>query len=147
DMLSLYIIWKEERVRLLVGSPGASRNAECSNCKHLLDKIMCKLVSLLADGSSSGRPSLSTANSAWIDQTLSLKTSFKQVLNNVYKATCKQVNFLNKPVEAVIEVNSWAEKQTNGLIKGVLPADAVSSEIRLILANAVHFKGTWKKEF
>ncbi|GJT08779.1 hypothetical protein Tco_0843241 [Tanacetum coccineum] len=58
-MLSLYIRWKEERVRLLVGSPGASttpiyspgssstpiyspgasRNAECSNCKHLLDKI------------------------------------------------------------------------------------------------------------
>ncbi|GKA54324.1 hypothetical protein Tco_0753273 [Tanacetum coccineum] len=69
------ILWKEERVRLLVGSPGASttpiyspgssstpiyspgssstpiyspgssstpiysRNAECSNCKHLLDKI------------------------------------------------------------------------------------------------------------
>nr|GEV29811.1 hypothetical protein [Tanacetum cinerariifolium] len=73
-------LWKEERVRLLVGSPGASttpiyspgssstpiyspgsstppryslgastsqsyslgtsRNAECSNCKHLLDKIM-----------------------------------------------------------------------------------------------------------
>ncbi|GKD93051.1 hypothetical protein Tco_1372888, partial [Tanacetum coccineum] len=52
-------LWKEERVRLLVGSPGAStspiyspgssstpiystgasRNAECSNCKHLLDKI------------------------------------------------------------------------------------------------------------
>ncbi|GKF51229.1 hypothetical protein Tco_0147696 [Tanacetum coccineum] len=40
---------KEERVRLLVGSPGASttpiyspgasRNAECSNRKHLLDKI------------------------------------------------------------------------------------------------------------
>ncbi|GJW71315.1 hypothetical protein Tco_0128232 [Tanacetum coccineum] len=53
------ILWKEERVRLLVGSlgastapiyspgastpqsysPGTSRNAECSNCKHLLDKI------------------------------------------------------------------------------------------------------------
>ncbi|GJS11832.1 hypothetical protein Tco_0368628 [Tanacetum coccineum] len=62
-------LWKEERVRLLVGSPGASttliyspgsstpprysprastpqsyspgtsRNTECSNCKHLLDKI------------------------------------------------------------------------------------------------------------
>ncbi|GKA52503.1 hypothetical protein Tco_0745818 [Tanacetum coccineum] len=58
-------LWKEKRVRLLVGSPGASttpiyypgssstpvyssgssstpiysRNAECSNCKHLLDKI------------------------------------------------------------------------------------------------------------
>nr|GFA93155.1 hypothetical protein [Tanacetum cinerariifolium] len=74
-----FFLWKEERVRILVGSPGASttpiyssgssstpiyssgsstppryssgastpqsyslgtsRNAECSNCKHLLDKI------------------------------------------------------------------------------------------------------------
>ncbi|GJY73749.1 hypothetical protein Tco_0478180 [Tanacetum coccineum] len=63
-------LWKEERVRLLTSSPGASstpsyssgpstppsyspgsstpqryssrssRNAECSNCKHLLDKII-----------------------------------------------------------------------------------------------------------
>ncbi|GJV12226.1 serine protease inhibitor family protein [Tanacetum coccineum] len=112
-----------------------------------LNTRVTKLVSLMVDGSSSGGPSLSSANSAWIDQSLSLKTSFKQVLNNVYKATCKQVDFWNKPVEAVIEVNSWAEKQTNGLIKGVLPADAVSSETRLILANAVHFKGTWKKSF
>lgn len=55
-----------------------------------------KLVSLMADGSSSGGPSLSFANSAWIDQNLSLKTSFKQVLNIIYKTTCKQVNFWNK---------------------------------------------------
>ncbi|GJU16175.1 serine protease inhibitor family protein [Tanacetum coccineum] len=75
-----------------------------------LNTRVTKLVSLMADGSSSGGPSLSSANSAWIDQSLSLKTSFKQVLNNVYKATCKQVDFWNKPVEAVIEVNSWAKK-------------------------------------
>lgn len=111
-----------------------------------LNTHVSKLVSLMADGSSSGGPSLYSANSAWIDQTLSLKTSFKQVLINVYKATCKQVNFFNK-AEAVIEVNSWAEKQTNGLIKGVLPADAGSHETRLILANAMYFKGTWKEQF
>nr|GEX16404.1 hypothetical protein [Tanacetum cinerariifolium] len=78
-LLDVNFLWKEERVRLLVGSPGASmtpiyspgssstliyspgsstpqryspgastpqryylgtsKNAECSNCKHLLDKI------------------------------------------------------------------------------------------------------------
>nr|GEZ67363.1 serine protease inhibitor (SERPIN) family protein [Tanacetum cinerariifolium] len=42
-------------------------------------------------------------------------------------------------VEAVIEVNLWAEKKTNGLIKGVVPATAVSSETMLILAYAVYF--------
>ncbi|GJU68254.1 hypothetical protein Tco_1254513 [Tanacetum coccineum] len=63
--LDVDFLWKEERVCLLTSSPGASstlryspgpstpprsltpqsyslgssRNAECSNCKHLLDKI------------------------------------------------------------------------------------------------------------
>ncbi|GJY34565.1 hypothetical protein Tco_0419034 [Tanacetum coccineum] len=72
DTFGYIFLWKEERVRLLVGSPGASmtpiyspgssltpiyspgsstppsysqrastsRNAKCSNYKHLLDKIM-----------------------------------------------------------------------------------------------------------
>ncbi|PWA36996.1 serine protease inhibitor (SERPIN) family protein [Artemisia annua] len=112
-----------------------------------LNTRLSKLLSLMADGSSSGGPRLSFINGAWIDKTLSLKTSFKQILNNVYKATCKQVDFLNKAIEAVIEVNTWAEKQTTGLIKDILPAEAVTGVTRLILANAVYFKGTWKEKF
>ena len=82
------------------GSKGQTLDQVLSFLKtKTLDELntrVSKLVSLMADGSTSGGPSLSSANSAWIDQTLSLKASFKQVLNNVYKATCKQVNFLNK---------------------------------------------------
>ncbi|GKB94716.1 serine protease inhibitor family protein, partial [Tanacetum coccineum] len=126
---------------MAAGSKGQTLDQVLSFLKDkTLDELNTRvtmLVSLMANGSSSGGPSLSSANNAWIDQSLSLKISFKQVLNNVYKATCKQVDFWNKPVEAVIEVNSWAEKQTNGLIKGVHPSDAVSSETRLILANEV----------
>nr|GEW61677.1 serine protease inhibitor (SERPIN) family protein [Tanacetum cinerariifolium] len=103
------------------GSKGQTLHQVLSLLKtKTLDELnthVSKLVSLMADGSSSGGPCLSFGNSAWIDQTLSLKTSFIQVLNNVYKATCKQVDFLNKAVAAVKEVNLWAEKKTSGLIK------------------------------
>ncbi|GJY13725.1 serine protease inhibitor family protein [Tanacetum coccineum] len=112
-----------------------------------LNTRLSKLSSLMADASSSGGPRLSFANGAWIDKTLSLKTSFKQILNNVYKATCKQVDFMNKAIEAVAEVNTWAEKQTTGLIKDILPVNAVIRATRLILANAVYFKGSWTEKF
>ena len=45
------------------------------------------------------------------------------------------------------EVNSWAEKHTNGLITNILPNGAVTQMTRLILANALYFKGSWKTKF
>jgi len=39
------------------------------------------------------------------------------------------------------------EKETRGLIKEILSAGSVDSETRLVLANALYFKGAWKDEF
>ncbi|GKC03052.1 putative serpin-ZX-like protein [Tanacetum coccineum] len=69
---------------------------------------------LMADGSSNGGPCLSFANGVWVEKTLSLKPSFKQVLETLYNAASNQVDFQNK-----------AHQQTNGLIKEILPAGAV----------------------
>lgn len=45
------------------------------------------------------------------------------------------------------EVNAWAEKETNGLIKELLPSGSVDGSTRLILANALYFKGAWNEKF
>lgn len=45
------------------------------------------------------------------------------------------------------EVNSWAEKETNGLIKEVLPPGSVDSTTKLIFSNALYFKGAWSEQF
>ncbi|KAL8244294.1 hypothetical protein R6Q59_010552 [Mikania micrantha] len=91
-----------------------------------LNTLTSQLVSsIFADGSLSGGPRLSCANGVWFDKTLSVKPSFKQVLDTVYKASSNQADFRTKAVEVANEVNLWAEKETNGLIKKVLPVDAV----------------------
>ncbi|MCD7466308.1 hypothetical protein HAX54_002911 [Datura stramonium] len=113
-----------------------------------LNFLSSQLVDVVfADGSPSGGPRLSAANSVWIEQTLPLKPSFKQIVDNVYKATSSSVDFLKKAVEVAGQVNQWAEKETSGLIKEILPADSVDSSTRLVFANALYFKGAWDEKF
>ncbi|MCI00355.1 serpin-ZX, partial [Trifolium medium] len=64
-----------------------------------------------------------------------------------FKATIASVDFLTKAPEVRKEVNLWAEEETNGLIKNLLPRDAVDSLTKFIFANALYFKGVWSKEF
>ncbi|KAL8141148.1 hypothetical protein V2J09_007169, partial [Rumex salicifolius] len=113
-----------------------------------VNALSSELVSVVfTDGSTVGGPKLSFANSLWVDQTLPLKPSFKQVVDNLYKAASRQVDFRTKAVEVTSEVNSWAEKETSGLIKDVLPPGAVDHTTRLIFANALYFKGSWTEQF
>ncbi|XP_057419047.1 serpin-ZX-like, partial [Lotus japonicus] len=90
---------------------------------------------------------LSFANGMWVDKSLSLTHSFKQLVATHYKATLDSVDFQNKADQVCDEVNSWVEKETNGLIKELLSRGAVNKETRLILANALHFKGEWEHKF
>ncbi|KAG6598397.1 Serpin-ZX, partial [Cucurbita argyrosperma subsp. sororia] len=106
---------------------------------YIIDKVF-------ADGSSRGGPRLAFVNGVWINQSLSLKPSFQQVVDKYYKAMLRQVDF-QQANEVISEVNSWVEKNTYGLIKEILPPGSVSSSTQLILANALYFKGAWEKKF
>uniref|UniRef100_A0A7N0ZQ88 Serpin domain-containing protein n=1 Tax=Kalanchoe fedtschenkoi TaxID=63787 RepID=A0A7N0ZQ88_KALFE len=102
---------------------------------------------LLADGAGSGGPKLAVANGVWVDGSLKLKARFEQVVSGVYKAAPKQVDFQTKHVEVTSEVNSWADEKTGGLIKEILPSGSVDHTTRLILTNAIYFKGSWTEKF
>lgn len=66
---------------------------------------------------------------------------------NIYKVARKEVDFQTKAEQVRIEVNSWVEKETKGLIKEILPFQSVDSLTRLIFANALYFKGVWDDKF
>jgi serpin B len=62
-----------------------------------LNAFASKLVPLvLADGSPTGGPHLSFANGIWVDMSASLRPSFKQVVDTVFKASIAQVDFQTK---------------------------------------------------
>ncbi|KAL3732777.1 hypothetical protein ACJRO7_022319 [Eucalyptus globulus] len=137
---------------IAAGSAGPTQDQLLSFLKaksadHLHSLASQLVAVVLADGSAAGGPRLSFANGAWIDQSLPLKPSFKQVVDASYKAATNLADFKTKAVEVTSEVNTWAEKETSGLIKEVLPAGSVDGSTRLIFANALYFKGAWNDKF
>jgi len=52
-----------------------------------------------------------------------------------------------QPNEALGEVNKWAKEETHGKIEDLLPPGSVDEGTRVVLANALYFKGAWKKPF
>ncbi|KAM5573319.1 serpin-ZX [Rosa sericea] len=101
---------------------------------------------VFADGSPRGGPCLSFANGVWVEQSCPVKPSFKDVVDTAYKAALKLVDFKDDYEQVRCELNSWAEKETKGLIKDIFPHGSVNSKTRLLLANALYFKGAWEKK-
>ncbi|WOL08980.1 hypothetical protein Cni_G17733 [Canna indica] len=113
-----------------------------------LNALSSQVVALvLADGSASGGPRVSFANGIFVDSSLALKSSFNEVLTNTFKGEAKAVDFQTKAAEVTNEINSWVKTSTAGLIKELLPPGSVDNNTRLVLGNALYFKGSWNEKF
>ncbi|CAH9092997.1 unnamed protein product [Cuscuta europaea] len=103
------------------------------------------VASIFADGG--GGSSLSGANGAWIDKSLTLKPACKHHIESSYNALIQSVDFREKAREVNDDVNSWVEKKTGGLIRQLLDGSTITPQTIMVLANALHFKGAWANEF
>ncbi|CAH8384299.1 unnamed protein product [Eruca vesicaria subsp. sativa] len=113
-----------------------------------LNTVSSKIVTtVLADSTSIGGPTIAAANGAWLEKSVPVEPSFRDIIKNSYKAAFNLVDFRNKVHEVVEEVNSWVEKETRGLITNLIPKNSVSPGSNLIFANALFFNGRWDHEF
>jgi len=87
---------------------------------------------------------LNLANGIWYQSGFHLKPDFVADNRNYFQAELASVDFGN-PKSAQI-INDWAEEKTRGKIKDVVgfPFPPLT---RVILANAIYFKGKWAKPF
>lgn len=89
---------------------------------------------------------ISTANALWVKENLQLLETYLNVIREHYGGDATEVDFSN-PTESAAIINQWVENQTNGLIKDLITADAISPLTALILTNAIYFKGIWEIQF
>ena len=52
-----------------------------------------------------------------------------------------------KNVEAAEIINTWIEEQTNDKIKDMIESSMLSDLTKLVLTNAIYFKGLWANPF
>lgn len=90
---------------------------------------------------------LNTANAIWVQEDYKLLDSYLSTIDKYYAGKATNLNFAGNPSGSADTINSWVEDQTNNKIKDLIPASAINPLTRVILTNAIYFKGDWVKGF
>ena len=89
---------------------------------------------------------LSVANSLFGQKGYPWLPSFLDVTNKYYQAGLKEVDYM-QPEGARKQINDWVETKTNKKITDLMPAGSIGTDTRLVLVNAIYFKGNWNTPF
>jgi serpin B len=90
---------------------------------------------------------LSVANALWAQQGYTFLDDFLNLLKTNYGAGLNQVNFKGATEAARLTINQWVEQKTQDKIKDLLQPGALRSDTRMVLTNAIYFKGDWETQF
>lgn len=57
------------------------------------------------------------------------------------------LDFASDPDQCRTQINTFVEDVTKNNIKDLLPPGSISTETKVVLANAAYFKGNWGSKF
>ena len=89
---------------------------------------------------------LSIANSIYSQRGWKFLDAFRRSVAEDYFAEFGELDF-GKSEAARQTINEWVAKKTNDKIKDIVPPGLLTADTRMVLANAIWFRGTWDEEF
>lgn len=90
---------------------------------------------------------LNVANGFWGQKDHLFLPAFLDIAKQSYKANLKQVDFRTHADTARTEINDWVDHKTKGKIADLIQPGVLGPATRLVLVNAIYFKGSWAREF
>ena len=102
---------------------------------------------LLKDTRSGKGYQLHVANALWCQVGVPFKDEFLTLNETHYGAKPVSVDFIKETEQTRQTINSWVEKKTQDKIKELFKAGNLSGNTRLLLTNAIYFKGNWASKF
>jgi serpin B len=90
---------------------------------------------------------LRVANALWAQQGYTFLDSFLKVTKTDYGAGFNQVDFKGETEAARLTINRWVEQKTENKIKDLIQPGVLDSMTKLVLTNAIYFKGDWQTQF
>ncbi|XP_077077720.1 leukocyte elastase inhibitor-like isoform X4 [Siphateles boraxobius] len=90
---------------------------------------------------------LSLANRLYGEQSYQFVEKFLNDAKSYYEAGLEKVDFKNKSEAARVNINKWVEKKTQEKIKDLVPQGVINGMTKLVLVNAIYFRGNWEEKF
>jgi serpin B len=134
------------------GAAGATEREMAQVLRFTLDQDQVHpacgaLISSLNRGSEMDGYDLLVANALWPQRGYEFLQSYLSIPKDHYDAILEALDYGRDPESARVRINSWAEEKTNQRIRNLLPPGSVDPTTRLVLTNAIYFKGKWDHEF
>jgi serpin B len=90
---------------------------------------------------------LNVANGLWGQKDHPFLPAFLDAAAKTYQANLGQADFRTRPEPAREAINGWVGQKTRGKITELLQPGVVDKATRLVLVDAIYFKGQWARQF
>ncbi len=90
---------------------------------------------------------LRTANALWAQKDYTFLEEYFSTIKNYYGGGVTNLDFKAETEKSRVTINNWVEDQTNDKIKDIIPLGMLTRDTRLVLTNAIYFKGKWVLQF
>ena len=89
---------------------------------------------------------LQSANALWAQSGLEYHEKFAADIVHYYNGSFYDVDYHNKSATCQ-QINEWCKENTKGKIPEIINESFLQKEMKLILTNAIYFKGKWRTAF
>jgi len=111
-----------------------------------LHPAFAQLSADLEDAGRLGQIQVKIANALWPRRDSKFLKPFLSLVKKYYRVKITPLDFVDEPA-ARRAINDWVEARTENRIKDLITEGALDSATRLVLVNAIYFKGAWADEF
>ncbi|XP_023578830.1 glia-derived nexin isoform X2 [Octodon degus] len=130
---------------LQLGADGRTKKQLTTVMRYGVGKVLKKINKAII--SKKNKDVVTVANAVFVKNGFKMEVPFVTRNKDVFQCEVRNVNF-EDPVSACDSINTWVKNETRGMIDNLLSPDLIDGMFtRLVLVNAVYFKGLWKSRF
>ena len=100
----------------------------------------------LREAQKKGDVQLSIANALWPHKNYAFRPEYLNLIERDYDSVGRPLDYSNGEKARGI-INRWVEQETNDKIKDLIPSGVLDALTRMVLTNAIYFKGDWQAQF
>ncbi|MFZ2147453.1 MAG: serpin family protein [Sedimentisphaerales bacterium] len=131
----------------IITKPGTELSSTLIPDRQQFASMFAEIIKDLNDKGKKGGYELRIANALWGQKGYGFLEEFLELIKTNYDGRLNEVDFIRATETARKTINVWVGKQTNDKIKNLIQKGVLDSMTRLVLTNAIYFKGNWARQF
>ncbi len=128
-------------------APGKTKTAKDVIGQMRFHSAFGKIIKDLNSRGEKGGYQLNVANALWGQKGYGFIEEYLELIENNYGGKLNEVDFVRATEAARKTINRWVEQKTNNKIQNLIQKGVLDSMTRMVLTNAIYFKGNWASQF